>query len=342
MQTIGIVAQFDNSRAVWNAMKLHIDLILAGGHQVKLFVGKNDDLSILGDYQSSNVVHYSSNKHLRQLIKKDKDISYLWCPCAFSALKVASLRRKVKIVYWVQGTVPDESYLRHKSKLRKILLRCVEDLALSVSSKYVYVSDGMADFYKGRIATKNKEYIIVPCLSEFTEVDIPQKTPNSFVYIGGLSEWQCFEQILDVYEQVRTSDSIFHIITHEVEKAQKIMSARSFNMCGIKIYSLTDRNVIPKTLAQFQYGFLIRKDSPVNYVASPIKFLEYLSCGVNVIMTDAVPYYAEIVKQHKVGTVINLGEEIKIEPFSEKAEIIHRQLFSRDRFVQLYRNLFNS
>ncbi len=342
MQRIAIIAQYANNRAVWNAMKLHIDLILAGGHQVKLFVGKNDDLSFLGDYQSSNVVHYSSNKQLRQLIREDDSISHLWCPSTFSVLKVASLRKKANIIYWVQGTVPDESYLRNKSRLRKIVLRCFEDLALSVAKNYVYVSEGMADFYKGRIATKNKNHIVVPCLSEFTEVVIPPKTPNSFVYIGGLSEWQCFEQILDVYEQVRTPNSIFHIITHEIEKGQNILRSRKFDMSGVKIYSMTDRNEIPKVLSKFQYGFLIRKESPVNYVASPIKFLEYLSCGVNVIMTDAVPYYADVVKQYKVGTVVNLNGSINLAPFSDKAEEVHRQLFSRDRFIQLYRNIFKS
>lgn len=45
----------------------------------------------------------------------------------------------------------------------------------------------------------------------------------------------------------------------------------------------------------------------VNQVAAPIKFLEYLSCGVNVIMTDAVPSYAKLIEETNVGTVVDMN-----------------------------------
>ena len=72
-------------------------------------------------------------------------------------------------------------------------------------------------------------------------------------------------------------------------------------------------------------------------VAAPIKFLEYLSCGVNVIMTDAVPSYAKIVREKKVGTVIDMEDEnICLNDYNPIAKAVYKELFDRENFVKEY------
>ena len=75
-------------------------------------------------------------------------------------------------------------------------------------------------------------------------------------------------------------------------------------------------------------------------MAAPIKFLEYLSCGVNVIMTDAVPSYAKLVKENNVGTVVDMNaENITINPCNPNSKEVYNKYFNRESYVDQYRSL---
>ena len=77
-------------------------------------------------------------------------------------------------------------------------------------------------------------------------------------------------------------------------------------------------------------------------MSSPIKFLEYISCGVNVIMTDAVPSYAKIVKDNQIGTIISLdADHFLINHFSPDAKEIYEKFFNRKTYVDRYRKLMS-
>ena len=68
-------------------------------------------------------------------------------------------------------------------------------------------------------------------------------------------------------------------------------------------------------LTNYHFGFLLRGNSIVNHVASPIKFLEYIEAGVIPITTRNVGDYSEIVNKEKVGVIVDL-ENPDIEPFN--------------------------
>ena len=201
-----------------------------------------------------------------------------------------------------------------------------------------YVSDAMKEYYENKYGVRTKS-IVVPCLSEFanSKVENVERIPNSFVYIGGLSVWQCFDEILKLYAKIRTDKSVFHIITLNTEAARKKVIEIVDDDKNIEIYGITDRTQIPATLNKFEYGFLIRKNDVVNQVAAPIKFLEYLSCGVNVIMTDAVPSYAKLVEDTNVGTVVDMNaENINIKSYNPNAKEVYKKYFNRELYIDKY------
>ena len=341
MKNIAIIARY-GSAAIWNCMKQHIELIEEAGYTTFIYVNKEiEDLSVLTATYREKVILYSSKKELYSLMDKNQT-QRIWIPEYNSAFYIATyaIRRNIPITYWVQGTVPDESYMRHGSKLKKLVLYSLEKIAFTLSSSFVYVSDAMASFYDKKHC-KKKPYIVVPCISEYKENDIiKERIKNSYVYIGGMSVWQCFEDTLRLYLKISSKNSIFHVITRETNKAEKIVAQIAPNHPEIKIYPITDRNQIPNVLSQFEYGFLIRKSNPVNYVASPIKFLEYISCGVNVIMTDAVPYYADIIKKYNIGTVVSLSDQdIKINMYNTQARNIYKEVFNKIIFIDRYKQI---
>jgi hypothetical protein len=68
------------------------------------------------------------------------------------------------------------------------------------------------------------------------------------------------------------------------------------------------------------YGILIREKSITNQVASPVKFAEYLACGLQVLISEGIGDFTDFVKQLNCGHVFN--ENLKIEPipFTQKAK----------------------
>lgn len=337
--TIAIVA-YETNAAVNSSMMMHVDMIRDAGYRVTLFVQKTVNLDYFRNYDYP-IVTFNSPKELSALFVRN-NIEKVWCTNPMYVLKLVHIT-KLPIYLWKQGDTASESFMKHRNYLRKWVLQLIDAYTLRRVAGVVYVSESMKNYYENKYNIKAKN-IIVPCLSEFADYETSvERMPNSFVYIGGLSVWQCFDEILQIYAKIRTPDSIFHVITLEVDDAKKKVLHYIGDDKNIEIYGINDRKLIPEVLHRFQYGFLIRKNDIVNMVAAPIKFLEYLSCGVNVIMTNAITSYAKIVEEKDLGTVININSKsICINKYNPSAKQVYKELFNRQSYVEEYSRLLSS
>ena len=335
-EIVAIVAYEDNP-AVCSSMMMHVDMIHEAGYSIIMFINTQIPKTLFNKV-GYKVVFYTNPKELTHLFKQ-YEINKVWCTNPMYVLKLLRLT-KLPIYLWKQGDTAAESFMRHRSYLRKWGLQLIDAYTLRKVKGVVYVSDAMKEFYekKYRLLTNS---IIVPCLSDFAEIEISvDRIPDSFVYIGGLSVWQCFEETLLLYAKLRTPNSTFHIITLDVETARNKVLDIIGDDHNIEIYGITDRTQIPAVLNRFQYGFLIRKKDVVNMVAAPIKFLEYLSCGVNIIMTDAVPSYAKLVERNHIGAIVDVDNHIiSLKPFNPNAKQVYLDNFNHKRFVNEYKKL---
>lgn len=337
-QVVAIVAYEDNP-AVCSSMMMHVDMMVEAEYSIVMFVRNDVPKSYFFDVKYP-IEYYTKLSELPSLLER-YHVSKLWCTTPGYLLKLSRFT-KLPIYLWKQGDTAAESFMKHHSYIRKWIIHLIGFIAFRITKGVIYVSESMKDYYEKVYAIK-KNSIIVPCLSEFSQTGIKvERIPNSFVYIGGLSVWQCFEETLQLYAKIRKPDSIFHIITLDVETARNKVLDIIGDDNNIEIYGIKDRTKIPSILNQFQYGFLIRKRDIVNMVAAPIKFLEYLSCGVNVIMTDAVPSYAKLVKENHVGTVVELSDtNISINAYNAKAKEVYAENFDHTYFVKEYHKLLS-
>ncbi|MBR6292502.1 MAG: hypothetical protein IKR33_06855 [Bacteroidales bacterium] len=341
---IAVIATTYDSIAIWNCMKQHINLMLDTGASLSIFSPTTEKATFIQGEFLPITYRFSGRGDLRRKIR-EMGINLIWYPTALTMVHYGCIGRNLKRIFWIQGSVADESWLRNHNRFRRFVLNMIEKYAIHKSDGLVYVSEAMKMFYEKKYNKCFFKYAIVPCVSDFHNFEpTSERIPESYVYIGGLSKWQCFEEMVDVYAKVRTANSIWHIITMEKEKAERIIAKKLGKARDVYIYSITDRSKIPHVLSTFQYGFLIRKESPVNYVSSPIKFLEYLSCGVNVIMTDAVPSYSNIVKQFHIGTIVDLNQinKVKIAQFSPDARNVYEACFDKEQFVRQYKEIIDN
>lgn len=336
MNRIAIVA-YETEPAVCSSMMMHVDMMAECGNEVVLLLQNSIDEKLFSNY-TYPIHKFQTPKDLPALFK-ELVVDKIWCTNPMYVLKLVRIT-KLPIYLWKQGDTAAESFMAHHSYLRKWVLQLIDAYTLRKVSGVIYVSEAMKSYYESKYKVKTKS-IVVPCLSEFADYESSiQRIPNSFVYIGGLSVWQCFDEILKLYAKIRTKDSIFHIITLNTELARKKVIQHLGDETNIEIYSITDRKQIPETLNRFQYGFLIRQHDVVNMVAAPIKFLEYLSCGVNVIMTDAIKSYAKIVAERNIGTIVEMeNDTIHINPYNSLAKRVYEELFCRDIYVKRYSKL---
>ena len=219
-----------------------------------------------------------------------------------------------KILYWVQGTSPDESFMRNHSYIRKWAISAIEYVALR-KAKYVFmVSKGMLDYYK-RKYHKDLSYktYIMPCYNSEIKKTLfmtPRKYDNNtFCYVGGLSVWQCFPETVDIYKKVEDAipNSFFKVFTGDKEKAESILKDK-----GVKNYSVCHaaHDKLLEAIADCKYGFIVRKESPVNYVATPTKLSNYMSAGLIPIVSNTVAFFSEILGKSQYSVILDENRSI--------------------------------
>lgn len=318
---------FQKDSAVYKACIRLINLLSSGGDSIILM-----------------------EKYTRDIRKAD----YVVCSSIWQVLFTwfYLLGSRTRIVFWIQGVVAEESFLKKKSKSRYLILKLVEKISLIFSDAYIYVSPYMMEFYSDSRFVKNKPILIVPCISDLNYDNSP-KIPNSFCYLGGMAEWQNFPTIIKMMNEINENypQSTFKIATKELDICKKIIDDFGSEKikAKIKLYSLSSKKEIENFLSTCEYGFLIRDDIIVNQVSSPIKMAEYLSCGVNLITTSAVRSYSPLLKEagiildsfNDIGKIsfnadslaaLKLYEEL----FSQHSAEIKVKLFLEELRVQKY------
>ena len=64
-------------------------------------------------------------------------------------------------------------------------------------------------------------------------------------------------------------------------------------------------NEVAGYLIAADYGFLVRENSITNRVASPVKFAEYLACGLKILISKDLGDFTEFVERNNLGLVVS-------------------------------------
>lgn len=326
--------------AQWRATEMHLKYIKECEYSINIIVPKKyvSDLieSWSNSFQPDRIISFNNKFHLAQILIKLKNQDF-FCITSIEVLWINFLSPFTikNTIYWVQGIIPEEDYLRTKSKFRKLYIGLAEQFALRLAKKHILVSQYMKVYLEQSRKLTIKKYVIIPCTSDLTIKNV-ERIKDSYVYIGGLSAWQKMDRILMIYKDIATEnpESKLFLYTFDTIKMNKLVAKYIPNNIknNISIGTLENRNEIATVLSSMEYGFLIRDNDPINNVSSPIKLAEYLSCGVNVILSNSVSSYASIVENAGCGVIIYDDNDIhKLNTFQSSAE----------KAIDLYNNIFN-
>lgn len=273
---------------------------------IKIYTRKNDPNDAVNYYlqlikqaleekYSVCVMSVSSIKNIGR-----DDVVVTISPAAYFLLLLKN--PKQKIIYWFQGIAAEElAYLYSglKNALKVKLFTYLEHRILKRSLLVVFVSESMRLYYRRKCGYDKTNYVIIPCFNKQKTVSISQILGNnkhkydtpSFVYAGSVNQWQCIEETVYLFSLIkkRIEHATLTLLTADKEGAQRILEAYNVS-AEIKYIPL---NELDKELQKYKYGFILRRDIPLNRVSTPTKLSSYLANGVIPIYSTVIDSFQE-------------------------------------------------
>lgn len=270
-----------------------------------------------------------------------------------------ALKTKVKkIVYDGRGAIAAEwkeyKVINDKNMLSEIL--SLEQECILKSNYRISVSNELIKHWREEYSYKSNDHVVIPCTlnnifekqllysSEIEQARNKLKIKKDEVvlaYSGSLAGWQSFELL----------SAFIHPILKENEKVKLLfLSNMDSNISKLqdqfpgKIICLhTSPQEIPSLLIAADYGLLIREKSVTNKVASPVKFAEYLSCGLKIILSEELGDYSHFVLKNKVGQLYTDKIVLEQSPLEEKQRLRNLALdqFSKSAYKSSYQKVLS-
>jgi hypothetical protein len=251
---------------------------------------------------------------------------------------------------WNEYHVVDDLYLLSK-------IAAFEKEVIQLSDFRISVSRALVSLWKKNYGYLGQEHIVVPCtLSEsfvnnqITGEAIRQKRSEMqlsdddtvFIYSGSLAGWQSFDLTQSFIEPVLKSD-----------KKNKIVFFSPSDSCIHRLMQQfpeqvmlkhLDSNKVHEFLIIGDYGLLIRENSETNKVASPVKYAEYLSSGLKVIISSNLGDYTELSREKNWGVLDSVFKPTMAKPtLDEKLRLSGeaKMMFAKKHYMAEYKKLLN-
>lgn len=232
----------------------------------------------------------------------------------------------------------------------------MEGMALKTSDFKIAVSEALVNYWKITYANDWANYVVIPCtLSKNFIKDFPDeeyiklmREKEGFlekdvvvIFSGSASGWQ----------SLKYSDELFLKLLDR-DKNIKLVLLGEHYLNDYSVYKKYPERVFQKKLESKEvlnylyvgdYGWLVREQSATNRVASPVKFAEYLSAGLKVIISENLGDYSEFCVKNGCGIVVKNSEHLQLNRvgYEEKLKI-HRmamQYFTKEKYKAEYESV---
>ena len=113
------------------------------------------------------------------------------------------------------------------------------------------------------------------------------------VFAGAWAPWQCVDQVVDIMSTLvrGVPDVRCLIATPDAGRVCRLIPTDVAHAFSVKALAHKE---VPEWLCIADFAFLLRESSPINWVASPIKFAEYSMSGLHVVTGSAVEQVNDI------------------------------------------------
>ena len=249
-------------------------------------------------------------------LKKD---SFVICRGIFSTNLALSFFKKNNIIYDGRGAINAEQieYGVYNNTGLENKIYDLEKRAVLDTDYRIAVSTKLIDYWIEIFDYSLSNHTVIPCTysSHFDNdfnLNQSSKISNSLdlyddqilcVYSGSVSKWQSFSILNNfITDQLEQTNKIKFLFLCEKNDQINLLLKNYPNYIFQK--KIPHEEVL-YYLDVADYGLLLREESITNTVASPVKFAEYLSRGLKVLISNQIGDYSDFVNENKLGLVID-------------------------------------
>ncbi|MFC2094629.1 glycosyltransferase [Bacteroidota bacterium] len=269
---------------------------------------------------------WNASKILYSLVRKYNIIllhARSFKPAFLSIIIKTIFKPSIKVIYDNRGLYIDELLFGNvisKGSLKEKIYRNIESLIINKCDQMVVVSNAFKSYIieqwgKNNIKINNKTTTIPNRTQlKFNDADIVSRQKRLkdrivCVYSGSSAAWQEIDNFHTFFLLIlnRIPATHFKILTYEPEvfinhppkntKLAERLSVEKVESCNVK-----------SELINATFGILLRKPDIVNRVSAPIKFAEYLSAGLPVMLNEGIGDTEQIIKKYNVGVIIKKND----------------------------------
>jgi len=272
---------------------------------------------------------------LKEIIRAKKIIFQTRLQYIAYPLYYIRLFPKVKIIYDARAALLEEFYynlekkkLSFHDKINHHFLKCHEKMMLRKADKIFCVSKKLKEYYLSKYKNiSESKFSVIPGAADsnlfYFDKSLREKVRDRLglsgkiviVYSGRLAvKWHVPRKIFELYKFL--SESIDNIILLLVTPDMEVVNLErvNFSFSEKQVLSFKSRyKNVCSYLNAADYGLLLRDNQPMNQVASPTKFAEYVLCGLPTIISNGVGDFSNLVKRKQFGFVINHINDIQRE-----------------------------
>lgn len=301
-----------------NQVKSIEDLIKANFFQYKT------NIPVLGHLY---IFYIFLNFYFKNVKNYDKIIFQTRITMTGWAFTILRFLPKVKLIFEARGAAVEErkyvslgKKVNLKQKLRTIRLKIYERLVITKSNKVICVSNTLKMHYvdKYQLENKTNKLVVFPGAADstlfFHDEDLRNITRKELgykdsdkviIYSGKLSlKWEIPEVVFSFLKALNNQDKDFKFLILSPDQDLCNQLAKKYELIdSIKITKVSFEEV-NAYLNAADIGLLLREDTPMNNVASPTKFAEYILSGLPCIISNGVYDYVELINNTNFGVIL--------------------------------------
>lgn len=275
------------------------------------------------------------------------------------ATNLAFLSGVKKVVYDGRGAISAE-WKEYDVVNSPGLIAQIDELerrAILQSDFRIAVSSKLVDLWRMTYGYTENDQVVIPCTLNkvFIHQEINQDNIQKcrrkmnfysedivFIYSGSLAGWQSFDLLQRFISPLMTMDSrIKMLFLSDLDENILSLKGKFPNQVLCKRVKPEE---VPQYLMAGDYGMLIREQSDTNKVASPVKFAEYLACGLNIIISKDLGDYTEFVRVNNCG--INNSSEFHPKNISllikQRNQGLALDNFTKKKYLFEYRKIIEA
>lgn len=247
-----------------------------------------------------------------------------------------ALQTNCKVIYDGRGAISEEwhEYNVVENKELQAQIYELEKECVLKSDFRLAVSNQLLKHWQKVFNYNKTDHVIIPCTinSVFENLELNHKTTTEArkklgieetavvcVYSGSLAGWQSFDLMGEFIRAFlkNSENSCMVFLSHGDKNIQSLKNEFPSRVICISV----SPQEVPAYLLAADYGLLIREESVTNKVASPVKFAEYLACGLKVIISQHLGDYTEFVINNNCGSLMHSTNNFAKPTLADKNEI---------------------